>query len=444
MRRVSIIALAASALAAVSSAQTIWEYRVVGGSATSGRLEARASSAAVWGTVCDDFFGGSDATVACRSLGFSTANPSYSTATASMQGSATQPVVMDDVLCHGIEPSLDACQFNGAASGNCGHDEAIVLSCPGPVTSPPSVPPATPSGTWQYRLAGSGSTTHGRLEARDGATAAWGTVCDDYFGLLDTRVACRALGFDTANVSYRAVTAYERGALTQPVALDDLSCTGTEATLDACTRSASRSNCDASEAIAINCAGAAVPVFSTTVTATSYTYRLAGGDGSTWGRLEVLPASPATASWGLVCDDLFDINDARVACRSLGLSTTSVGYRTVLPSETLPLGTFMYMDDLQCSGTEANLGACLKASFANCNPDESVVLSCGTGFVVPTATAVGSAVSSATTTPNGPGATHPAASPALASAAATLASDPRIAAAAAGLSTAMAFVIAAV
>ena len=47
------------------------------------------------------------------------------------------------------------------------------------------------------RLAGGPSNSSGRLEICNANE--WGTVCDDFFFLVDAQVACRQLGFSIAS-----------------------------------------------------------------------------------------------------------------------------------------------------------------------------------------------------------------------------------------------------
>ena len=56
----------------------------------------------------------------------------------------------------------------------------------------------------------------------------WGTVCDDAFGMNDAKVACRQLGFTKA----LGPMWYGRGS--GKVWLDEMACTGSESSLQAC------------------------------------------------------------------------------------------------------------------------------------------------------------------------------------------------------------------
>ena len=86
--------------------------------------------------------------------------------------------------------------------------------------------------------------------------------------------------------------------------------------------------------------------------------RLKDGTDSLTGRLEVYNSG----SWGTVCDDSFDENDAKVACRMLGFTGGSV----VSSSSTVDGSGNIWLDDLSCTGSESSLFSCQRGTGHNC------------------------------------------------------------------------------
>lgn len=81
----------------------------------------------------------------------------------------------------------------------------------------------------------------------------WGTVCDDGWDLMDATVVCRQLGCGTALMATKGAH-YGRGQ--DPIWLDEVNCTGTEATIFDCkARAWGVNNCYHGEDAGVVCSG---------------------------------------------------------------------------------------------------------------------------------------------------------------------------------------------
>ena len=91
-----------------------------------GRLEIYFSINSEWGTVCDDSWSSSDATVACKQMGFVGVSVSDSSRFGS--GASTQNILLDDVACRGSESRLIDCSYDGNTA-DCFHSEDVGIVC---------------------------------------------------------------------------------------------------------------------------------------------------------------------------------------------------------------------------------------------------------------------------------------------------------------------------
>ena len=89
------------------------------------------------------------------------------------------------------------------------------------------------------------------------------------------------------------------------------------------------------------------------------------------GRVEIF----YKGEWGTICDDHWDIDDARVACRQLGYK---YGVRA-LPGGRVPSGSGrIWLDDVGCTGKEQNLSSCSHVGWKNhkCGHSEDAGVEC--------------------------------------------------------------------
>ncbi|XP_064032270.1 LOW QUALITY PROTEIN: deleted in malignant brain tumors 1 protein-like [Pogoniulus pusillus] len=321
------------------------QVRLAGGAgACAGRVEVLHEG--TWGTVCHQHWDLREARVVCRQLG---CGPALAAPREAKHGEGKGRIWLSDLRCKGTEASLGECQARPWGDNLCNHAEDASVECSGAESPEPG----------PIRLVGGPNRCAGRVEVLH--EEQWGTVCHDEWDLSDAQVVCRQLGCGDALLAPRAA---KFGPGFDAIWLDDVNCTGTEAALWDCqARPWGHHNCYHGEDASAVCSESGIAV--------SSSVRLVDGPRHCAGRVEVLHEG----AWGTVCDDHWDLREARVVCRQLGCGPALAAPREARYKEGKGR---IWLSDLNCTGDEASLGECQAQPWGDnlCNHAEDASVEC--------------------------------------------------------------------
>ncbi|CAM4474516.1 unnamed protein product [Lepidochelys kempii] len=328
---------------------------VNGAGRCAGRVEIYYSGS--WGTVCDDAWDLSDSNVICKQLGCGHA---INATVSAHYGEGSGQIWLDDVNCSGNESDLWACPSRGWGQHNCRHKEDAGILC---------------SEFTDLRLV-SDSDCAGRLEVFYNGT--WGSVCSNQMSRVTPAIVCKQLNCGDEGQLARDL-AY--GAGSGPTWLDHVSCSEQHRSLWQCPSGLwKQHSCDnRAEETHISCSGikekSPQTLFSECPNSTSCTdqekLHVVGGEDRCSGRVEVW----YHGSWGTVCDDSWDMADAKVVCEQLGCgSAVSALGEAAFGEGTGPI----WVEKLNCRGTESSLWDCPAKPWgeSNCDHKEDAAVNC--------------------------------------------------------------------
>lgn len=353
-----------------TAAQSRGDLRLVQNGATSesfsaGRLEIFINT--TWGSICADNFNITDATVACRQLGFSGAL-SVDTSFHTRYGLGTEgPVWLDEVDCSDESLlHLLSCQNHiGLGEENdCDHfsDVAVVCSEQPLLAQPRDL---------DVRLVGGEYRSAGRLEVY--CNGEWGKVCDQQiFEKTEADAVCRQLGYTEA--SHFAVEANNGlQQQQQPTWFQQSSCPSEAKSIAECgtclnLNSTAIPDCSAgaTSSIVIQCShdipfGALRLVQGSTVVTPNVSE----------GRLEIF----YDGHWGTVCSNNFDQTAADLACQQLGF-IEAFNFKTSTSFNFGEGSGPIAITGVECTLQDRALSHCTEVPSENCTHAQDIALIC--------------------------------------------------------------------
>nr|XP_054774326.1 deleted in malignant brain tumors 1 protein-like [Lytechinus pictus] len=306
-----------------------------------------------WSAISYSSWNSRAADVVCRMLGYAGASAAYRDG--ELYEAPSVNVLLERVICNGTERNIAHCNMSEFRRLTYSPDGYAAARCEGAMDVP-------------IRLKGGEDTNSGRVEIFH--YGSWGTICatgdlirttgNEHYAMNIANVLCRMLGFPRA-LSYECCGQYGHG--TGGIYLDTLKCSGKEANILECPKSDQglHRRCNHFMDLGVICQPNV-----------DYQIRLLGGPSPLEGRVEV--KSHASSIWGTVCDDNWDLTDSNVVCRMLGYERAE-SYSRGLYEKTSKRRPII-LDEVECDGTETNIGHCRVHHRHDCSHDEDVEVKC--------------------------------------------------------------------
>ncbi|KAG3292473.1 antigen WC1.1-like [Ictidomys tridecemlineatus] len=341
--------------------------RLVGGHGScSGRVEV--NSGGGWIPVSDGNFTLATAQVICAELGCGKA--------ASVLGNLpfredSEQVWAEEFHCEGQEPELWFCPRVPCPGGNCPHKGAVHIVC---------------SEYTEVRLMKNGSSQcEGQVEMK--TSGGWRTLCASHWNMANANVVCRQLGCGVTISTPKGAYFVEGG---DEIWRDRFHCLGSESFLWNCpVTSLGVPACAHGNTASVVCsgnqtqllpqcndswsdpAGSAASEGHILNCSDSRQLRLVDGGSRCAGRVEILQQG----SWGSICDDSWDLNDAHVVCRQLGCG---VALEATVSAHFGEGSGPIWLDEVNCTGEEAHVWQCPSQGWGqhNCRHKEDAGVIC--------------------------------------------------------------------
>lgn len=274
-----------------------------------------------WMSVCTTHWDESYGEIVCRQVGCNLYDTPHIKPISRKDG----PLLLNKVQCNGTDISSSGCSFTVSNAEVCESRTIVSIYCK--------------EAAQRLVLADGGSPCAGRVEVSNNARF-FVTICGRGFGMNEARASCSYLGCGDA-VSASGNSQF--GVGNWPMLQVAIHCDGTEDIPWKCERKAlTHPNCsEETEAAGIVCSGHREP-------------RLVGGSDRCHGRLEIVHG----ATWGTVCDWHWDLQDARVLCRTLKCGQVI----SVIGGAYFGEGSGpVWQEAYGCQGNEASLWNCASA-----------------------------------------------------------------------------------